>query len=480
MDLWERDVKIAFKIFQFTLISFLLSCSHNRVLREISSTPLTCAEILKSFLTENLDTSVAIDEKLLAVHLTDYIPESNTLRADSTSRPRFAPTLHFSLGQPVLKHSRGNWEDKKYGIMLPIKYLKDQMMNVFVQDTFIVGDLVLPKEAILLLPAGNRRPDSFLGRVIYYEANEKISDVVKNVIKKEKGIELDAGGPSVDNELRMNSEIIDPLVLLQPLLKSNPNVTYKSHAQTPIGKVDVLVYGILKNWFVANGKYGSGVSPLRYDRLMITEALKKVDADIAEMKIPLLSLESYKKNRIALNGYLNLIDAEIELQTNFNKTFIKEDISLRDELLQVKENPEEIKKVLMGRIDQLPSAPNNSQTNFLDAFQKDFDWVGLDDFKRIIHDNRTLVGSESEYKMEETILIKELSLLNLGKIESKEVTEQFEKTIYQARMNYEYNSIAGYLYRAPLEIRRKLLNNPKILDLLKLNLREDRFNSLCE
>ncbi len=94
---------------------------------------------------------------LVAVHLTKYFPENETIRPLNMSCPDYLrTTVHFAMNHPVSNIATlGNWDDSKYAIIAPLEKLcnqeNNQAINFNVVDTYFAGDVKLPAETTILV-----------------------------------------------------------------------------------------------------------------------------------------------------------------------------------------------------------------------------------------------------------------------------------------------------------------------------------------
>ena len=91
-------------------------------------------------------------ESLVAVHLTDHFPKHGKIKSrgsvfkKKSSQLDWFPreTIHFCLNGPVGSHMLNSWDGKKFAIIIPFKAMIPRIYNLAPQDTFVVGDFVLP------------------------------------------------------------------------------------------------------------------------------------------------------------------------------------------------------------------------------------------------------------------------------------------------------------------------------------------------
>ncbi|MBT4651115.1 hypothetical protein HOC13_01185 [Candidatus Woesearchaeota archaeon] len=90
---------------------------------------------------------------LVAIHLTDFFPDHGILQTTGEvglnidGKKIYFPreTIHFSLNGPVGSHMYGSWEGKKYVILVPLNLIFERVYALRPEDTFIMGQLNLPK-----------------------------------------------------------------------------------------------------------------------------------------------------------------------------------------------------------------------------------------------------------------------------------------------------------------------------------------------
>lgn len=66
-------------------------------------------------------------------------------------------TVHFAVNGEVGSHMYGNWDDKKYAVLIPFKDIpKKEIGSAAPQDTFIVGGVNLTPNSWILVPKGEK------------------------------------------------------------------------------------------------------------------------------------------------------------------------------------------------------------------------------------------------------------------------------------------------------------------------------------
>lgn len=66
-------------------------------------------------------------------------------------------TVHFSVNGEVHSHENGNWDDKKYAVLIPFKDIpKQDILSAAPEDTYILGGVNLTPNSWILVPKGER------------------------------------------------------------------------------------------------------------------------------------------------------------------------------------------------------------------------------------------------------------------------------------------------------------------------------------
>jgi hypothetical protein len=199
--------------------TLLMNCAKNlikenkRILKEFNSFDLK--ESLKEsekiirkyrdrafFISTILESKRRLDKtldpnKLICVHMTDYIPKNGVLEPTGNFNifgHRFIPyklkiarqTIHFCFNSVVGDHAYGNWKGKKYAILVPAVKIWNRLINITPNDTFIVGDLILP-EGTEILALDNKEIKNLSSNISFY--HYKDNDFKEAIIKriKERG-----------------------------------------------------------------------------------------------------------------------------------------------------------------------------------------------------------------------------------------------------------------------------------------------------
>ena len=122
---------------------------------------------------------------LVLVHRTDHFPAGGVIKSfqSATGSSRMRNTVHFTLNHSVVSNDGGNWDNKAYTIIIPLHLLpKEQIENMKDVDTWLVGDVQLPKGAIVLGAKGSLQPEG-VGEAAFEELEQHDDNAVINAMK---------------------------------------------------------------------------------------------------------------------------------------------------------------------------------------------------------------------------------------------------------------------------------------------------------
>lgn len=166
---------------------------------------------------ENDRISIKEERDLIMVHKTNFLPVNGVMySARDTGAKTFATftlngknhqieylvgndTLHFALNGPVGDHMLGNWNDKKYAILIPYNEVeKSNLLRLAPEDTFFQGKVNLPSSAIILCPKEEKeivKKNNPNITVIGYDETISLNQAIECLIRykkyKVKGISND-------------------------------------------------------------------------------------------------------------------------------------------------------------------------------------------------------------------------------------------------------------------------------------------------
>ena len=120
---------------------------------------------------------------LVAVHLTDNFPDEGIIHPTAFYHPetlRF--TVHTTINSlaPRINTYGWNWEQRKYGILIPLDKVKDRILAFNPADTFFLEDLELPEGTVILKDKNNQAGIKSAGKaqiieVDYSQSGDKLN-----------------------------------------------------------------------------------------------------------------------------------------------------------------------------------------------------------------------------------------------------------------------------------------------------------------
>src|SRR5262249_37800927 len=114
----------------------------------------------------------------------------------------FRPTTHFALGELIKPQCDGaiSRENKKFAVITPLKDLVPQLLSLNVYDTYILGDLKLTKDSIVLVPKAETKQYQISHpnlNIVSYDSNRgALRQTVKKLIKDRDGYTIE----SIEND----------------------------------------------------------------------------------------------------------------------------------------------------------------------------------------------------------------------------------------------------------------------------------------
>jgi hypothetical protein len=464
------------KVWPLLIVFFINSCSpvsNNEIVRVSSSgrvpaSSSSCIKLFQKIGSKRFDLKdLDLDNNLYAFHLTDFLPQKGMISSDNAGRSRFPSTLHFSLGEPVISHDLGNWHNKKFAVLVPMKDLKDQMLNLMAQDTFILGDLKLGKEAILVLPKGASVPTGYLGRIFNYEKDESIYEAAKAANKKFSGIELKAENAQANGKLFLNNQEVDPTKFFGKYFSDNKNLTQKLHAQTFAGKIDMNSVNLLSRWLKEGRDYPMSLKNMKFDLMMLKLNIERLDQDFKMLQLPKVSMDSYARNKKEINSMLNILSADIELRQKYRRSFIASSGDLQDEILSRRFNLKDLSQFVEKKKKSFPVVKDDGSGVSLDYILSDLDWIPLSRFEKIVKTNKDFLGHD-DFSRSVLILKKSGLELDKGLVPVEEVISKCHLSLkYVSKNEYEalsqLNEIFAFYSRLKNESGRKaFISDPQI------------------
>lgn len=261
-----------------------------------------------SFATSNLNclykyTNTAFElplKTLYAVHVTRKIPQDGVLRM-SRQNAIGRLTQHFSLGQMVTPHYWGNWEDMPMAILAPASSLKNQLVNINMEDTFIVGDFKIPRNSIFIAREDISIPENFPIPTVRFSKNEKIRTTIQKFLKHPSQKFEDTPDYWKSTELSEN------------------NPSYKYHSETAFERIESIITDTMEA-FYKNKPEDIFLVDINDNLKSLKISLQEILPLIQSMPLDTVARSSLNEKLQKLNQAVNILEAESKLLDLHKKT----------------------------------------------------------------------------------------------------------------------------------------------------------------
>lgn len=321
----------------FAIILVILGYSHNSL-----SAALSCVDFYTSKYQKTANfQQPSIDQfrkHMMGVHVTNYYPVGGVLKAAYNKGLSMRPTVHFALGQMVVSHDAGAWENSSYAVLTPFSQIEKQLLNVFHQDTFILGDLKLKKGSIILVPVGEHiEAISDLEVINYDPARITLREKIEEILTEKNQWVFKATGGNDYDKVFFKGEQLDQKDFFKSIMEEYPQVTFGLHHAHPTGKIDHFISANLQIF-----KDASAVTERHYfDWILQLETIKmhlsQIDIIARRFKNIPEAYQTYLSAVKRFEGKMNIINAEIELQRKESKTLLGSKNLPHDFLEHIKE-----------------------------------------------------------------------------------------------------------------------------------------------
>ncbi|MGE3757780.1 MAG: hypothetical protein AB7H97_08490, partial [Pseudobdellovibrionaceae bacterium] len=282
-----------------------------------------------------------IRSRLFAVHATVIFPKDGVLIAGArdlrtnkthvaSEPPSFRPTVHFSLGELVRSHRGGDWDQSPYAVVLPLRSIENQLVNIHPYDSFVLGNFKIPPEAILVIPESevHRVPPGL--RYVTYESGTPLRRAIDKVIADNGGWKVtmqnqtDIWAPAEVNGKNINSKDF-----FEPLLRENPFLTYGNHLHAEVGgiyrmgNIEQALHSLMRE-FAGHG-IGHSYEMALFKEEFIRYHLYRLDTYLASANLPDHSMDVYQKKRRNVLDWLNIVKMEKVVNQGYGLTLMESD-----------------------------------------------------------------------------------------------------------------------------------------------------------
>ena len=215
------------------------------------------------------------EEGMMLCHMTDYIPKGGIIQTTRSATGAMRDSVHFSVNHSVLGHIGGDWSNKKFAILMPLKGARNMSGNSFAggiaTDFYSIGPVKIPPNSIIVrhnskLPKGKYRIvntsefKELTGlkkcRVIE-TSNPNFQEAVDDIISTQDSFVWG----TLKRNGHGNKRSFKNFRKFNEYLKAN-GMTPMAHTYTPNGKAEQLYENITllrhtsNNWIVRNDNGG--------------------------------------------------------------------------------------------------------------------------------------------------------------------------------------------------------------------------------
>lgn len=334
-------------------------------------------------LAKNVDqfTTDVLEKKLIAVHATDYPPLGGLLKAGQGGVENFEDkiepqilellnqsraTIHFSLGELVRPVGDWkSWEECKFAVVVPLKDLMPQLININCYDTFILGDFKLSSTSILVAPEGEIQcnPEGY----IIYEYNPSVSSLRESVDRAIQLLDgwsvhmLDNDEENILREALYEGENINTKSFYAPLLEGKPYLSVGLRFDKDEGEhyrlssIEMEIFSLI-NYFFEFYSENNVVWPI--DQLLSNIEFLNINFSAWEnsldgFKMEPYSLEAFQRLTNNVNIMTNIAQLEVYLNDKYSRTLKGLDKASRNELIKRWTQLEELKSYFDQNVENL-------------------------------------------------------------------------------------------------------------------------------
>lgn len=301
-----------------------------------------------------------LDEKVFAVHATNHLPAGGLIKSQPKNIPYFQPTLHWSLGGLVAPQEKFNWDSMKFAVVTPVGSLKKQMVNISPEDSFTLGDVQVPSDAILLVPSGTD-VSVLRGRANVKEYKGLLRNAVRDLIQERDGWSIEYRRQHVlgDPEVWIAGVPVEPLEFFRPLLEENPHLSYGIHLSSKRGEAFRfgVIDQILIDTFQSYGQAALSTNEIKIRRHLLVDQVIKLESWLDGAPLSAEARRDFKQAKDAMLQWLNILEVELEMRRDHGKTLDPTDNATVLKVFSSRRSLARMREVLHEAWTELPDAP---------------------------------------------------------------------------------------------------------------------------
>lgn len=293
-------------------------------------------------------------DKLWFVHVTQYAPTQGVVYAGfapgtDRSAAIFRPAVHGALGEMVVSHEKGTWDKSEFAVLLPLKNVEKRLYTLYPQDTTVVGDIVLPANAVVLVPKGFKFPVAPRFKVREWDKDTgTLRQAIDAELKAQGAWTTNAAGGRPKDKVEFQGWNINNPEFFKNLLSSAPG-GYREHVHSTQGRLDHDLYVLMNSL-----KYGNRIewSPYESDAATISAKMEyaklvylagKYREEVAGLSLIPAERAGIERNLESLNLYFNILKADIQVRNEGlgtiwgvrNTDFMQQIFNLRGDYAQL-------------------------------------------------------------------------------------------------------------------------------------------------
>jgi hypothetical protein len=321
-------------------------------------------------------------KRIFLVHATDFVPSQDILRARARDNskdqklgdqkpPSFRPTLHFSMGELFSAGLGFSRENMPYAVLLSLQKAEQQLLNVFPNDTVILGDIKLDEASRIILPEGT----NYDGRAMVVRYNpeiENLRSVVRRTIDELCGWDIHTdtfidgpryfASPAVVENIDVGDQRF-----FRALLQEYPYLSFGSHFHSEKGEawrtgiIDYKIADIISRY---NNTFKDQISTreLSVWKNLIAHNLKVLETSLSQANYPDEVMEIYKKDKEELDSWLNVVDVDLYVRESYGKTIVSVKKEIWENLRDARKYPSKMKSLVDEYKNELYDS-HNSRVN---------------------------------------------------------------------------------------------------------------------
>ena len=324
-------------------------------------------------------------ESIVLVHKTDYIPHGSKIRSNREAKaiagtidakfndgsdykidvPSKRRTVHFSMNGEVGSHSYGNWDSKKYAIIIPFNDIpKENIAAANPEDTWTKDSVRLTVNTWILCPKGEKKqvqaenPDI---NIIEYEG-ECVSDYANSFVTNLGYRYEDVGVHSWNDE--KSSEEICEVISDNGFRRSVHYYSKESDTEGSFQNIDIATILaellVQKHYFKNYNDFKNMIAKTEFEKSINNIFMQGKERILTNVNILKSNLQKIGVN--IPQQYIEIIDMMVQ-QSKYGIDFNYENVLLGIQNYKMK-NPERSKDIDTFEIEAIMNEYNKEEITY--------------------------------------------------------------------------------------------------------------------